>query len=95
MDISNSQISNIFDFATEQARTIVYLHLFDLAICLLIALTVMGLLTYIAIKFRYRSGDVEPAQNPGNVKTRNYLDSNSGCNRFNPGNTYRYSYESR
>ena len=68
MDLSSANSSNIFSFATEQAKTIVYLHFFDLAICFLIAMTVAGLLTYASIKFRYRPGDAEPFQNPGNVK---------------------------
>src|ERR1700679_3046767 len=68
MDLSNAQDSNIFNFATDQGRTIVYLHYVDLAICFVIALIVMGLLTYVAIKFRQRAGDAEPFQNTGNVK---------------------------
>lgn len=68
MDLSNAQDSNIFNFATDQGRTIVYLHYVDLAICFVIALTVMGLLTFVAIKFRHRAGDAEPFQNTGNVK---------------------------
>ncbi|MGH9550786.1 MAG: cytochrome c oxidase subunit II [Terriglobales bacterium] len=68
MDLSSAQTSTVFNFATQQGKTIVYLHLFDLAICLVIALTVAGLLTFVAIKFRYRSGDEEPKQSRGNVK---------------------------
>jgi len=68
MDISSAQTSNIFNFATEQARTIVYLHYFDLAICFAIALTVIGLLTAVVIKFRHRPGDGEPRQSSGDVK---------------------------
>jgi cytochrome c oxidase subunit 2 len=68
MNLSDAQTSNIFDFATEQARTIVYLHFFDLAICFAIALIVIGLVTFVAIKFRHRSGDKEPNQDPGNLK---------------------------
>ncbi len=68
MDLTTAHDSNIFDFATEQARTIVHLHYFDLAVCAVIAGIVIGLLTYVAIKFRYRAGDAEPKQDPGNVK---------------------------
>ena len=54
MDVSNAELSNIFNFATEQARTIVYLHLFDLLICFVIAFIVIGLISIIVIKFRHR-----------------------------------------
>jgi cytochrome c oxidase subunit 2 len=68
MDISSAQTTNIFNFATEQARTIVYLHLVDLFICFGILLTVVGLLTAVVLKFRRRPGDGEPEQSEGNVK---------------------------
>jgi cytochrome c oxidase subunit 2 len=68
MDISNAHSSNVFNFATEQGRSIVYLHLVDLAICAAIGLTVLGLLMAVAIKFRYRPGDSEPPQVPGDLK---------------------------
>jgi cytochrome c oxidase subunit II len=68
MDLTTAQNSNIFDFATEQGRAIVYLHFVDLAVSFLILLIVSGLLTYVAIKFRHRAGDAEPRQNAGNMK---------------------------
>ncbi len=68
MDLSTAQISNIFNFATEQARTIVWLQIVNLVICLGILLTVVGLLTAAAIKFRQRPGDGEPRQSEGNLK---------------------------
>ena len=68
MDLSNAQISSIFHFATEQARTIVYLQYINLAICLGFLLTVVGLLTFAIIKFRQRPGDGEPHQSEGNTK---------------------------
>jgi cytochrome c oxidase subunit 2 len=68
MDISTAQTSNIFSFATEQGRTIVHLHYIDLAICFAIALIVISLLTYVAIRFRHRDGNKEPLQDSGNVK---------------------------
>lgn len=68
MDINTAQTSNIFNFATAQGRTIVYLNFVDLAICFAIALTVISLVTFVAIKFRHRLNDAEPQQNPGNVK---------------------------
>jgi cytochrome c oxidase subunit II len=68
MDLNTAQNSNIFSFATEQGRTIVYLHYFDMAICLSILLIVSGLITYVAIKFRHRVGDAEPKQPTGNLK---------------------------
>lgn len=68
MDLSTAQASSVYNFATEQGRTIVYLHLFDLAICFAILMTVIGLVTYVTIRFRQRPGDSEPRQNPGNVK---------------------------
>lgn len=68
MDLTIAQNPNIFNIATEQARSIVYLHLFDLAICFLIAFTVIGLVTYVTIKFRDRGDEREPEQNKGNLK---------------------------
>lgn len=68
MDLSTAQASNIFDFATEQARTIVQLQYINLVICFGFLLTVTGLLTYAVIKFRHRSGDAEPQQSEGNTK---------------------------
>jgi cytochrome c oxidase subunit II len=68
MDLSNSEVSSIFNFATEQARTIVYLQYINIAICLGFFLTVGGLLTYAVIKFRHRPGDGEPVQHSGNIK---------------------------
>lgn len=68
MDLTNAQNTNIFDFATEQGRTIVYLHYFDLAVCVLIGLTVATLVMTVAIKFRHRPGDAVPEQNQGNLK---------------------------
>ncbi len=68
MDLSNAQISSIFHFATEQARTIVWLQYINLAICLGFFLTVVGLLTFVIFKFRQRPGDAEPHQSEGNTK---------------------------
>ncbi len=68
MDLSNAQPSSIFNFATDQGRTIVYLHYVDLLICFAIAFIVVGLVTYATIKFRQRPGDAEPRQDTGNVK---------------------------
>jgi cytochrome c oxidase subunit 2 len=68
MDLSSAQISNIFNFATEQARTIVNLQIINLVICLGLFLTVIGILTAAAIKFRHRPGDAEPPQTEGNLK---------------------------
>jgi cytochrome c oxidase subunit 2 len=68
MDLINAQSSNIFRFATEQGRTIVYLDYVDLAICFSIALIVIGLLTFVAVNFRHRAGDAEPLQSAGNIK---------------------------
>jgi len=68
MDLSNAEIPNIFNFATEQARTIVYLQYINLVICLGFALVVAGLLTYAVINFRHRPGDGEPVQYEGNTK---------------------------
>lgn len=68
MDLGSIKFSNIFNFATEQARTIVYLHYFDFAISILVALTVAGLLIAVVIKFRHRPGTDEPEQSPGDVK---------------------------
>jgi cytochrome c oxidase subunit 2 len=69
MDLSNNaELSHIFNFATEQARTIVGLQWINLIICLIFAVTVAGLLTYVIIKFRHRPGDGEPVQYEGNTK---------------------------
>jgi cytochrome c oxidase subunit 2 len=68
MDLSNAEISNVFDFATEQARTIVSLHWITFAICVLFAVVVAGLLTYVSVKYRHRPGDSEPYQYEGNTK---------------------------
>ncbi len=68
MDLIKAHFSNIFDYATEQARTIVYLNYVDLAICIAILLTVVGLMTFAVIKFRYREGDSDPVEKPDNLK---------------------------
>jgi cytochrome c oxidase subunit II len=69
MDITSAFPSNIFSFATEQARTIVYLNYVVMAVCFVIGMTVLGLLTAVAIKFRQRAGDEsEPSQYEGNLK---------------------------
>ncbi|HEY9713329.1 MAG TPA: cytochrome c oxidase subunit II, partial [Chroococcales cyanobacterium] len=68
MDINQAEISNIFNFATEQARTIVHLHWLVLGVCILIGATVMGLLGYASVKFRQRDSDAEPEQSPGDIK---------------------------
>jgi cytochrome c oxidase subunit 2 len=68
MDISYSQISNIFNFATEQARTLVWLQYINLIVCLGFFVTVVGLLAFAIIKFRQRPGDKEPEQTEGDTK---------------------------
>jgi cytochrome c oxidase subunit 2 len=69
MDITNAQLSNIFAYATEQARTIVWLHYIDMGVCFVIMATVLGLLIAAAIKFRQKPGDeTEPDQYEGNLK---------------------------
>jgi cytochrome c oxidase subunit II len=68
MDLSTAEFSNVFNFATEQARTIVNLSYINYAICLAFFLTVTGLITYAAIKFRHREGDADPPQHEGNLK---------------------------
>jgi len=69
MDITNAHLSNIFAFATEQARSIVYLHYIDMAVCFVIMATVLGLLTAAAVKFRQKPGDnTDPEQYEGNLK---------------------------
>jgi len=68
MDLSYSQISSIFHFATEQARTIVWLQYINLIVCLGFFLTVVGLLAFAIIKFRQRPGDKEPEQTEGDTK---------------------------
>ncbi|MBU6455018.1 MAG: cytochrome c oxidase subunit II [Cyanobacteria bacterium REEB67] len=68
MDLTTAHDTNIFSYATDQARTIVYLHYVDLIICFGILFTVIGLVTYATIKFKARPGDAEPRQDEGNVK---------------------------
>jgi len=68
MDLSTAQTTNIFNWATEQARTIVWLEWVNLAICMAILFTVIGLLTYAAIKFRGKAGDADPPHVEGNLK---------------------------
>jgi cytochrome c oxidase subunit 2 len=68
MDITDAQISNILNCATEQARTIFNLHIVNFAVCMGILLVVIGLLVTVIIKFRQRPGYSEPYQNEGNVK---------------------------
>lgn len=68
MDLTNAQSTNIFAFATEQARTIVQLHYATLAVCTLIAMTVIGLLSFIIVKFRHQDGNPDPEQYEGNLK---------------------------
>ncbi len=68
MDLSTAQISNIFNFATSQAKTIVDLQIINLVICTLILGVVVGLVTAAVIKFRHRPGDAEPQQYEGNLK---------------------------
>jgi cytochrome c oxidase subunit 2 len=67
MDL-NAELTSVFNLGTEQNRPLVYLHLYDIAICLVIGLLVFALLIWVAVKFRHRPGDNEPYQNPGNVK---------------------------
>src|SRR2546429_351216 len=66
MDISNAEASSVYNYATEQAKAIVQLHFIDLIVCFVIAMTVIGLLTYVAIKFRQRA-DIDPPQYTGNL----------------------------
>jgi cytochrome c oxidase subunit 2 len=68
MDITNAQTSNIFSFATEQAKTIVQLHYIDLAMCFIILAIVAGLMTAIVLKFRHRGETDYPEQTHGNLK---------------------------
>ncbi len=68
MDISNAEFTTVFNFATEQGKTIVYLHYFTLAVCVLVGIIVTSLLIAAVVKFRQRPGDSEPVQNPGNSK---------------------------
>jgi cytochrome c oxidase subunit 2 len=68
MDLSTAEISSVFNFATEQGRTIVNLAYITWAICLGFFLTVTGLITYAVINFRHREGDAEPDQHEGNLK---------------------------
>jgi cytochrome c oxidase subunit II len=68
MDLTTAQANHIYNFATEQARTIVYLNYFELVICAVIFLLVAGLITFATIRFRHRPGDGEPHQSEGNLK---------------------------
>jgi len=68
MDLSSAVFSNIFSFATEQARTIVNLAYINFAICAVFLVTVTGLITYAVFKFRGKEGDAEPDQHEGNLK---------------------------
>src|SRR5579883_3259186 len=68
MDLKNAEISHVLNFATKQAQTIVGLAYVNLAICLLFLLVVVGLVAYVAYRFRYRPGDGEPVQVEGNSK---------------------------
>jgi cytochrome c oxidase subunit II len=68
MDLNNAFFSTVFNTATEQNKAIVDLHYIVLVVCIVIASTVTGLLTFIVIKFRHRQGDGEPFQDHGNTK---------------------------
>jgi len=68
MDITNAEITNVFNFATTQAKAIVDLAYIHIGICLLFLVTVVGLTAYAVLKFRHREGDPEPEQHEGNLK---------------------------
>ena len=68
MDLHTAQPSNVFNYATEQGRNIVHLHLLNLVVAAIVASIVIGLITFVAIKFRHRKDDAEPPQSPGNLK---------------------------
>lgn len=62
------QDTSIFDANSPQARAILHLFYFDLAISAVIFLTVASLVIYAVIRFRQRPGEGEPFQDPGNPK---------------------------
>ncbi|PWT94154.1 MAG: cytochrome c oxidase subunit II [Candidatus Melainabacteria bacterium] len=67
MDLSSAQFTSIFNFATEQGRTLVDLLYLNLWICLGFLVTVAGLLIFGIIKYRHRPGDGEPDQTEGST----------------------------
>ncbi len=70
MDITNAEFTSIFNVASSQNRHLVDLHWFTLAICVLIAFVVTGLLIAVIAKFRTPADDdgSEPRQVQGNVR---------------------------
>jgi cytochrome c oxidase subunit 2 len=70
MDIKNAEFTSIFNVASLQNRSLVDLHWFTLAICVLIAFVVTGLLIAIITKFRTPANDdgSEPRQIHGNIR---------------------------
>lgn len=70
MDINNAEFTSIFNVASLQNRHLVDLHWFTLAICVLIAFVVTGLLIAVITKFRTADNDdgSEPRQISGNVR---------------------------
>jgi cytochrome c oxidase subunit 2 len=62
------QPTSVFDPNSPQARAIEHLFYFDLAIAAVIFLTVAGLVSYSALRFRARPGAGEPYQDPGNPR---------------------------
>lgn len=70
MDLTNAEFTSIFNVASLQNRSLVDLHWFTLAICVLIAFVVTGLLVAVIVKFRTPENDdgLEPRQIQGNVR---------------------------
>jgi cytochrome c oxidase subunit II len=62
------RVTSVFDPGSPQAQAIADLFHFDLAIAAVIFLAVAGLVTYAALRFRWRPGAREPYQNHGNLK---------------------------
>jgi cytochrome c oxidase subunit II len=70
MDITNAEFTSIFNVASRQNGWMVDLHWFTLAICVIIAFVVTGLLVAVIAKFRTPADDdgSEPRQVHGNVR---------------------------
>ncbi len=70
MDITNAEFTSIFNVASRQNGWMVDLHWFTLAICVIIAFVVAGLLVAVIAKFRTPANDdgSEPRQVQGNIR---------------------------
>ena len=70
MEINGAEFTSIFNVASSQNQHLVNLHWFTLAICVLIAFVVTGLMLAVITKFKTPSDDdgSEPRQIQGNIR---------------------------